>query len=270
MSSVILITGAAGGIGSALARQAWQAGFRVLATDLRPEGLEALRLELQAGPERWASLPHDIRSAEDWQAALGLAQARFGRLDILVNNAGYIRPGYPGTTAVEDIDLHLDINVKGMMLGTLLAVPVMRAQGGGHLINLASLAGVAPIPGLDLYSASKFAVRAYSLATAQELRQHGIAVSVVCPDAVDTPMLTLQQAYDEASVTFSAPRFLQADEVAGIILRRVIPRRPLEVMIPAHRGLTARIANLFPGLMGLIRAQLVRRGRRRRLARSGS
>ena len=79
--------------------------------------------------------------------------------------------------------------------------------GSGHIVNIASLASLVPSPGLALYSASKYAVRAFSLAAAEELREHGVAVTTVCPDAVRTAMLDKQLDYPEAALTFTAPRF---------------------------------------------------------------
>lgn len=95
----------------------------------------------------------------------------------------------------------------------------MVRQGHGHIVNVASLG---PIPGIALYSASKYAVRSFSLAAAQELRAHGVAVTTVCPDAVKTPMFDHQIAYREAALTFTAPRVLRVEEVSRVILGKVL------------------------------------------------
>ncbi|MFP4601078.1 MAG: SDR family NAD(P)-dependent oxidoreductase, partial [Persicimonas sp.] len=135
---------------------------------------------------------------------------------------------------------------------------VMVEQGEGHIINVGSLASLAPVPGLSLYTASKFAVRGFSLAAAQELRPLGVFVSAVLPDAVATPMLDLQVDYEEAAMTFSGTRPLSLAEVEAVILEKVLTQRPLEVALPAHRGGLARLANLIPQVSMVI-APLLRK-----------
>ncbi len=162
-----------------------------------------------------------------------------------LNVAGYIRPGRAQNVEVEDVDRHFDINVKGVVFGTRAAARVMIEQGGGHIINIASLASLAPVPGISLYSASKYAVRAFSLAAAEDLLRHNIAVTVVCPDAVATPMLDKQLSYSEAALTFTG-RVLTVEDLSQLILGRVLKKRPLLVALPRWRGWLARIGDLSP------------------------
>src|SRR5262249_26511003 len=145
----------------------------------------------------------DVRREDDWDRAMDAAATAFGGIDVVLNIAGALRPGYVHELAAQDIDLHLDVNVKGVVLGTRAAARRMIPAHKGHIINFGSLASLVPVPGLSLYSASKFAVRGFSLAAANELARYGIAVTVVLPDAVATPMLDLQVDYDEAAMTFS-------------------------------------------------------------------
>src|SRR5690606_5033294 len=120
----------------------------------------------------------------------------------------------------------------------------------------------APVPGLSLYGASKYAVRAFSLAAAVELRPRGVAVTVVCPDAVATPMLDKQEHYEEAAITFSAPRVLSPEEVADALTGVVIDRRPLELALPRSRKWMARTVDLFPSLGPRLAPVFQRLGRR--------
>ena len=160
----------------------------------------------------------------------------------------------------ESVALQLDVNTKGMILGTQAAAAVMVAQRRGHIINVASMAALAPVPGISVYSASKFAVRGFSLAAAQELEPRGVHVSVVCPDAVDTPMVDYQLDYDGAAMTFCGLRILSADEVARAIVGLLDkPRR--ELAIPWSRGLLARSSTILPGwLHRWITARLTSKG----------
>ena len=256
-----VITGSASGIGRVVADRLVAAGHRVLATDI-DEGA----LERHAAEEGWPSSRArrarlDVTSADDWRRVLAEADEHFGGLDVLYNIAGFLQPGYTDAFALEDIDRHFDINVKGVMIGTRLAAERMVAQGRGHIVNIASMAALAPVPGLALYSASKYAVRSFSLAAAVELEKKGVAVTVVCPDAVATPMLDKQVDFDEAALTFSGSRVLTADEVAEAITNRVLRDRPMELAIPRSRKVLARIADLVPEVAHLASPMLRRQGR---------
>lgn len=273
MEEVAWLTGCASGVGRRLADGFLRRGYRVVASDLRAEGLGAAADELGWDPGRVLVTPLDVRDARGWESVYRALMRRWGRLDWLFNVAGVIRPGWLVDATPADVDLHLDVNFKGTVHGSRLAARHMAAVGGGHIVNLSSLAGVAPVPGLGLYSASKFAVRAYSLVLAQELASVGVAVTVVCPDAIETPMLAAQVDHDEAALTFSGPRALTLDEIEALVFDRVLPRRPLEILVPGGRGLQARAAGLFPHLSGLMLGRLRRRGiarlRRRRHGAGG-
>ncbi len=267
MDKTFFVTGAASGIGRHLAAELLKRGARVLATDRNRDGLEALRQEAAAGERLWIE-SQDVRDALQWQQLIEQMAQRWGRVDVLMNVAGVIRPGWVQEGSPQDVDFHLDINAKGVMHGTHAAARQMLGQGAGHIVNIASLAGIAPIPGLSLYSASKFAVRGFTLAIAQELAPRGVKVTVVCPDAVQTPMLDLQIDYEQAAMTFSGNRVLTVTDVANVILGRVLQKAPLEVMIPGSRGWLAKLASAFPNLNARMLESLRRKGQKRQRARS--
>lgn len=262
-SRVILVTGAASGIGRRLAESLAAAGHRLLVTDINADALEALTAHHGWESSQVAARSLDVRDAEAWQIAVAEAVDRFGRLDVLLNVAGLVQPGFIYEVGPEEIAQHLDVNARGVMLGTRAAALVMIGQGDGHIVNIASMAALAAVPGIGLYTASKFAVRGFSLAVAQELRPHGVAVSVVCPDAVQTPMLDLQIDYPQAALTFSGPRPLTVDEVVQAIIDRVLPRRPLELTIPRSRGWLAKLTSLAPELGQWVAPRLHKVGLRR-------
>jgi 3-oxoacyl-[acyl-carrier protein] reductase len=259
---VYLVTGAGSGIGRHVADTLARRGSRLVVTDHDMGRLQALAAE-RGWPEATTCLQTlDVRDEYAWERVCDAAVARFGRLDVLMNVAGYLRPGLAHALSGSDIHRHIDVNVKGVIFGTTAAAWRMVGQGSGHIVNIASLAGLAPIPGLSLYSASKFAVRSFSIAAAYDLKPHGVAVTAVCPDAVATPMLDRQVGYVEAALTFSGPRVLTVEDVAAALLGPVLSRRPLEYVLPASRGWLARLANLLPGLAGALQPRLQRRGRR--------
>jgi len=246
MSDVFLLTGCASGIGRHLTRALSSLGHQVLATDINEEGLAAA-----AKADAWSdALVHrrrlDVRDGADWQRALDQVLADFGRLDVLLNIAGYLLPGWSWELDATQIDRHLDINVKGVMHGVTVVGRYFVGRGQGHVINIGSLASLAPVPGLSLYSASKFAVRGFTLAAAQELIPKGVKVTLVMPDAVQTPMLDLQVGYEQAAMTFSGPRALTVEELERAIIDEVLPHAPLELPIPFVRGAVARFATFLP------------------------
>jgi 3-oxoacyl-[acyl-carrier protein] reductase len=260
---VFLVTGCASGIGRELADALVALGARLLASD---RDIEALRrhAEHEGWPEdRTRTRLLDVTDPKHWASAVDEAREHFGRLDVLVNVAGYLMPAWVHEIDDASVHRHLDVNLKGVVFGTRAVSGTMLEQGTGHVVNVASLAALAPIPGLSLYSASKYAVRAFSLAAAQELRPKGVAVTVVCPDAVRTPMLELQRDYEQAAMTFSGPRVLEPAEVTAAILGPVLKRAPLEVFLPPSRGWLARVADVFPTTALTLGPLLRKRGRSR-------
>ena len=260
MSQVFILTGAASGMGRHLAGALASRGHRILATDIA-----ATALDEAARAERWPDesvrrAVLDVRSDEAWRVALAAAIDAFGRVDVLLNVAGYLRPSRVWNCTTSDVDLHFDVNVKGVVHGMRVVGAYFVEQKRGHIVNVGSLASLAPIPGLALYSASKFAVRGASLAAAQEFAEHGVAVSLVMPDAVATPMLDLQVDYPEAALTFSGAKPLTVQDIEAAIVDHVLVDRPLEVALPWQRGALARVANIIPASAAIIRPILERKG----------
>jgi len=262
---VVAATGCAGGIGCHVAGRLIADGHRVLAT-----ALDLSELEKQAKALGW-NRDHvelgvlDVRRPDQWRQTIQRAVERWGRLDVLLNIAGIVRPGHLHQATDDDIAAHMDINAKGVMFGTRAAAAQMVSQKSGHIINVASMAGIAPVPGISLYTASKFAVRGFSLAVAQELRPHGVFVTVICPDAVQTPMLDLELEYEEAALVFSAPRVLSVSDVERAI-RKALVRRPLEIIIPRSRGWVAKTACVMPSIVSSLLPKLTRKGLKRQAA----
>jgi len=203
----------------------------------------------------------DVAQEATWFRVVETA-TKFGLpISHLINCAGVIRPGFVGDYALGDIDFHLNCNAKGSILGTTVVGRVMKEQGFGHILNISSLAGLAPVSGLSLYAASKFAVRGFSLSVAAELKKYGVWVTVICPDLVNTPMLDLQLGYpEETKLTFSGPKqVLEAEDVVRAILRVMESPRAL-VCIPESRGLLAKIAGTWPWIGELFRKSLEKKG----------
>lgn len=198
----------------------------------------------------------DVRDPEAWNQVADAVVADWGSLDVLCNVAGVLRDNWVKDDTPADVHFHFDINVKGAIFGMQAALRHMLPRAQGHILNIASMAALSPVPGLGLYSASKFAIRSYSLAAAMELAEQGIAVTAICPDAVQTPMLDIQKGKEQAALTFSGLRALTTEEVVQAMLD-ALETRPMEVVLPGWRGVTAKFANAFPAVghkaVGLLR-----------------
>lgn len=266
-SRVFVVTGAASGIGRHLSLALMDRGHKVLAADVNEGGLaDAARAAENRPRGKWTSSKLDVTSPEGWESVLDTAEKTLGPIDVLLNVAGVLTPGYIHETDERSVNFHIDVNVKGVIWGTRAAARRMVSRGAGHIVNFGSLASLAAVPGLCLYSASKFAVRGFSLACAAELRPYGVFVSLLMPDAVKTPMLDLQVHYPQAAMTFSGDAPLTVEDVEKVIVDKVLVDKPMEVTIPLARGLLARLANTAPEAALRLAPSLTERGKKKQEA----
>lgn len=268
--NIFWITGAASGLGLALTSAALQAGHSVFATDVRQEALEISATAQRWPRERVLLAALDVRNPVDWDNAEKLFLQRWSRLDVMINNAGILLSGPLSEASDNDVHRMMDINVKGVMFGSHRAAGLMLKQahsgkGGGHIVNMGSMSSLAPVPGIGLYSASKFAVRGYSLALAMELKEHGIAVTCVCPDGINTPMLQAEAHSKDAALIFSGGRILTTEEVRDAILGPILEKRPMEYILPDARGWMAKASSLAPETTSRILSLLQKRGLKNQL-----
>ncbi|KAA0914814.1 SDR family NAD(P)-dependent oxidoreductase [Streptomyces apricus] len=210
----VLITGASGALGTALATGFSRAGARTVAA--ARSGFEELAATLP-GPSLGVRL--DVTDEDEWADAVARTEARFGPLDILVNNAAYLRVGTTENIPLDEFRRVLDTNLTGALLGIRAAAPSMRKAGGGAIVNVNSVAGLAAAPGLVAYSSSKWALRGLMRAAAKELARDGIRVNAVHPGIIETP---LAYGPDGAALVpvddLAVPRNATPEEIADFIL----------------------------------------------------
>ena len=189
---VAVVTGVSRGLGRAFAAALLASGARVAGLARSRDDLDALAT---AFGDRFLPVPCDVTDQKAVDGAFAAVHKAFGRCDVLVNNAGLGRFGDVDALDVDDWHRQVDTNLTGLYFCTRAAVPLMKAQheaaggavgAGGHIVNVASVAGLLGNPGLSAYNATKFGVRGFSEATMKELRPHGIKVTCLYPGSVDT------------------------------------------------------------------------------------
>jgi NAD(P)-dependent dehydrogenase (short-subunit alcohol dehydrogenase family) len=186
---VVLVTGAAMGVGAAISAAFAEEGAAVGLIDVDPQALEATVRTITDAGGRAIGFPGDVREASVSTDAVARLVAEFGGLDVLVNNAGVVRYGFLPTFEEEDWDYVFDINIKAMYRTARVSIPEMRKRGGGAIINLASVQAYYSHQGAVAYSASKGSVVAFSRALALDHAREGIRVCAIAPGSVRTPML---------------------------------------------------------------------------------
>jgi NAD(P)-dependent dehydrogenase (short-subunit alcohol dehydrogenase family) len=196
---VAIITGAASGIGKATAITFGREGAKVMCADVNADGAEAVARQIADTGGEAASVKVDVVVEADIQRMIQDTVARWGRLDVIYNNAG-IGTGNPVTqVSTEEWDRIIDINLRGVFLGTKYAILEMLKTGGGAIVNTASDAGLIGIPMLSAYCASKGGVVMFTKATAAEWARMGIRVNCVCPGVIKTPILDPMLAMGKAA-----------------------------------------------------------------------
>ena len=182
MAGTALVTGGSSGIGLAIARMLRDECFELTLVSRRPERIEAAAEELGA-----AAIAADLSEAEECARIVAEHRDRFGRLDLLVNSAGVGIGGRVEDLPAKHHDLQLAVNLRGLFLVTQAAIPLLR-ESKGWIVNLASIAGTVPTPGLATYGATKAAVIALTRSLNDELDADGVRAIALCPGFVDTPM----------------------------------------------------------------------------------
>ncbi len=186
----ILVTGAASGIGRAVARLFSERGWRVGLADVNMKGLAETASMLP--DDRTSMHVLDVRDIDEWQQVLAeFTRASGGRLDVLANNAGIAQGGAYGELAIDELDRVIDVNFRGVAYGARAAYPYLKATPGSVLLNTASASAIYGSPGLSAYSATKFAVRGLTEALDGEWAADGIKVRALMPGFIDTPLLDM-------------------------------------------------------------------------------
>ncbi|HEX3275707.1 MAG TPA: SDR family NAD(P)-dependent oxidoreductase [Gemmatimonadales bacterium] len=248
---IALVTGASSGVGRATAVVLAARGYRVFGTSRRPEA---------EAPAGIAMVPLDVRDDASVANCLETVTSPEGRLDLLVNNAGYEQAGALEEVSLDEARAQFETNFFGVIRMVKAALPIMRRQRSGRIINVSSLAALAPIPFMGIYSASKFALDGWSETLRQEVKPFGIHVSQVEPGFLRTPMTSHRQApaatmgdYDRwRARAFAAIAAAEAAGPGGEAVAEVIaaiaasPRPRLRYLVGRQAQLIGRLKRFLP------------------------
>jgi NAD(P)-dependent dehydrogenase (short-subunit alcohol dehydrogenase family) len=261
MSGAAVVTGAARGLGFEIARLLAGRGFAVNVGDVDEAGAHAAAQKLRGAA--WGSAL-DVTDPEACSAAAREAAEGHGSLAVWVNNAGILRTGPSWSHSAAERRALVDVNVHGLMNGTIAALELMRPANKGHVLNVVSLAGLAAPPGETVYAATKHAALAFTVGTLYDLRQdgcRGVELSAICPDGIWTPML-----YDKLDDPQAAPSWsgvlLQPEDVARRAVE-LLDKPRLVVSYPRWRGGVARTFASTPRLGALVVPAMMASARRK-------
>lgn len=222
-NKIALVTGAASGIGAAIAEAFARQGALVYLADLDPAGAEAKALAIAAAGGQAAGLALDVSSEDSVRHAVQKIQADCGRIDLLVNNAGVGAVGTILESEAADLDRLYAVNVRGVFLVTKAVLPGMLARRHGSIINLASIGGIVGIRDRLAYCTSKFAVVGMTKSLALDHSASGVRINCLCPGRVETPFVQArlkeypdpEKAYQEMASTQLNGRMCRPEEVAA-------------------------------------------------------
>jgi NADP-dependent 3-hydroxy acid dehydrogenase YdfG len=210
---VVVVTGASAGLGAQFSTDLVARGARVFGLARRADRLRELETELGTA---FAGIVCDVTDEAQVEGAFAAIMTAAGRVDALVNNAGLGKFGPADEVTTEEWDLQINVNLKGVFLCTRAALPIMKAQNqqsgfGGHVVNIASVAGLMGNPNISTYNVTKYGLRGYSDALFKEVRQDGIKVSCLFPGSIQT------EFFDVAGIPISANPMAAADVSSTLI-----------------------------------------------------
>ncbi|HTJ41244.1 MAG TPA: SDR family oxidoreductase [Kofleriaceae bacterium] len=256
----VIVTGASAGIGLSCARKFAEEGANVVLVARGKAELDKRAAELaRLGPV--ATVAADVADPAGQDRIVATAAEKFGAIHILVNNAGMNTRGPLEDHAPEDLGKVVDINLRAPITLTRRVLPYLRKAGRGAIVNVASLAGRVPLAHEVVYSATKFGLRTFSIALAEELRGTGITVSAVSPGPVDTNFI-MGVLDDVPDIVLSQP-VSTADEIADLVLACAADGK-VERATPRVSAALTTLGYVAPGLRRVLRPLLEAQGRRRK------
>jgi NAD(P)-dependent dehydrogenase (short-subunit alcohol dehydrogenase family) len=249
---VAIVTGGGSGIGEAVSRELARRGARVVVADVNPGEAKRVAAAIADGGGRATAHSVDVSKEPDVRGLVEETASAYGRLDFLFNNAGIAIGGDARDLTLDQWRRVLDVDLHGVLHGTLAAYPIMVSQGFGHIVNTSSGAGLVPTPLNAPYCTAKHGVVGLSLSLRLEGADLGVKVSVVCPGYVRTPIfdnaVVVGMPREVANRTPGRVKMIEAAEAARVILRGV-ERNQAVIAFPRYIRWAWRAACLFPRVL---------------------
>ncbi len=217
---VAIVTGASSGIGESMARHLAARGAKVVLAARRTDRLDQVVAEIREAGGEAVAISTDVSQRADLEKLAAATVEAFGRIDVLVNNAGVMPLSPLEKLKVDEWDRTIDVNIKGVLYGIAAVLPRMQAQGSGHILNVASIAGIKVFTPIGtVYSATKHAVRAISEGLRVEVGNSGVRVTIVSPGAVDSE---LKLGSTDADAAAGLKAFYDANQIPADAVARAV------------------------------------------------
>jgi short-subunit dehydrogenase len=240
---VAVVTGASRGLGRAIAQTLFDHGMKVVVSARHGEELEDFRNQLDRSGTRTLAVPADVTLAADRVGLVAAARRKFGEVDVLVNNAGTDHPEFFAEADFGRAEKMVELNLVALMGMTQVVLPGMLARRSGQIVNIASMAGLAPVPYASVYAATKAAVINFSQSLRYEVADAGVGVSVVCPYYVRDAGLFHENSGGDSQIPTVSP-----EDVGASVVSAITRNRARVLSTPAIVKLTPMLTGLSPGL----------------------
>ncbi len=258
---IIIITGAASGIGRELAERLGAYGARLVLADINQEGLEKVAQQIQAKGGKAEANYLDVRDREAIRELIENQTTQYGRLDYIFNNAGIGMGGETFAMTMEDWQRILDINLLSVIQGTHSAYQIMVRQGHGHIVNTASMLGLIPGPLSTAYATTKHAVYGLSRSLRLEGKAFGVKVTAICPGYVDTNILNATEMFElnqEEAMKIMPYKLFDLKKAVQIILKGVAKNKDV-IVFPGHARSAWWLARYFRSFLHQYNVSLLKK-----------
>ena len=265
---IVYIVGGSSGIGLSLARKLSHEGTHIIIFARQKERLESALKQITdcrvSKDQRFSYMQLDVSNKDDVELVMSEAISKFGAPEVLINCAGTVQPYHFEQITYQQFDEIMKVNLYGSWNTIATLLPHMKKQGG-YILNVSSMSGLIGTFGYTDYSASKFALIGFSEALRTELKQYGIAVSVLCPGDTDTPLLEKENRTkpEETKALTATAKLMKPDDVAEVVIRGI--RKKAFLIIPGFEGkLVYLLRRLFPRLVDFIQDREIEKVRKRK------
>ena len=257
----VIITGASSGIGEDSAKLFAEKGANIVLAARSTDKLSEIEKNISHYGTNILKVPTDVSKITDCRNLIKKTVEALGSIDILVNNAGYTNQGNVEDIELKELEQILEVNIKAPIRLTKLALPHLKKSSSGRIINVASILGIIPLPSEAVYSATKFALRGFSYALAEELENTNVKVCIISPGPVDTPFI-MENIEKLNDLVFSPPVSTPL-EIAELIIKSAEDGK-MERIKPIHTGVLAKIGFLLPPIKKLVIPIMKKQGKDRK------